>query len=291
MEKLAAALQHVLPQRTLSDLVHRLMRSERRWLKNALIRVIGGIAGVEWGEARSANLEDYASFNAFFTRELRPGVRPQDPDPCALLCPCDGRISELGQLDGTRILQAKGVDYSLEALLASDPVCAQLSHGWFATLYLSPRDYHRVHMPLSGELQRTIHVPGRLFSVAPYTVRRIPGLFARNERVISVFESPLGPFVQVLVGAILVSSMETVWAGELTPRKSSGVDVTDYARADIGLERGAEMGRFNMGSTVILLLPQGMVKPVSGLQPGDRVRVGQRLATLDQAPVPATGKS
>jgi phosphatidylserine decarboxylase len=280
LERLAAGLQHLLPQKTLSAIVYRLMRCEARWLKNLLIRFIGGLAGVNWSEAESPDPGDYVSFNAFFTRALRAGARPVDPDPHALLCPCDGRISETGRLDGSRLLQAKGNSYSLESLLAGDSACTALHDGWFATIYLSPRDYHRVHMPLAGTLQRMIHVPGRLFSVAPYTVRHIPGLFARNERVISVFDAPNGPFAQVLVGAIMVSSMETVWAGEVTPSGRSTPGITDYGPREVVLARGAEMGRFNMGSTVILVLPPGAVKEESGLRPGDPVRVGQRLATL-----------
>jgi phosphatidylserine decarboxylase len=280
LERLAAGLQHLLPQRALSAIVYRLMRSEARWLKNLLIRVIGRLAGVDWHEAASPDPEDYASFNAFFTRALKAGARPADPDPRALLCPCDGRISEAGRLDGSRLLQAKNASYSLESLLAGDPVCAALRDGWFATIYLSPRDYHRVHMPLEGVLRRMIHVPGQLFSVAPYTVRNIPALFARNERVVSVFDAPRGPFAQVLVGAIMVSSMATVWAGEITPRRRSQPAATDYGLDEIILHRGAEMGRFNMGSTVILVLPPGAVVGEPGLRPGDPVRVGQRLATL-----------
>jgi phosphatidylserine decarboxylase len=284
IERLAAGLQNFLPQKTLTALVYRLMRSEVRWLKNLLIRFISAIAGVDWSEARFENPGSYASFNAFFTRELKSGARPADPDPNALLCPCDGRISELGVLRESRLLQAKDVTYSLDALLANDPVCGKLRNGRFFTIYLSPRDYHRVHMPLGGTLQRMIHVPGRLFSVAPYTVRNIPGLFARNERVISVFESPRGPFAQVLVGAMLVASMQTVWAGEVTPSRAREHTSFDYAGERIFLDRGREMGRFNMGSTVILVLPPGMASPDPQLQAGGKVRLGQRLAVLSTIP-------
>jgi phosphatidylserine decarboxylase len=265
IERLAARLQHFLPQRGLSALIYRLMRLRTRWLKNTLIRGVGTTVGVDFSEARSPDPDDYSCFNAFFTRELKPGARPLDPNPRALFCPSDGRVSEAGRLQGGRLLQAKGVHYDLEALLAGDPACAELADGDFYTIYLSPKDYHRVHMPLDGRLLRMIHVPGRLFSVAPYTVRQIPGLFARNERVVSLFETAWGTAAQVLVGAML---------GRSAP------EVTDYADQRIELPRGAEMGRFNMGSTVVLVLPAGALEPDSFPRPGIAVRMGERLGTL-----------
>lgn len=280
IERILAGFQYILPQHFLSRIVYALMRSESTWVKNLLIRVISSIAGINYDEALSPDPSDYASFNAWFTRALKPGARVFDPDPSAFLSPCDGRISETGSLRENRILQAKGRDYSLQDLLADDPVCEQLTGGYFSTIYLSPRDYHRIHMPLGGRLQRMIHVPGRLFSVAPYTVRQVPRLFARNERVISVFETDAGPLVMVLVGAMLVSSTETVWAGEVTPTKSKEVTVKEYSDEDITLAKGEEMGRFNMGSTVILLMPPGVLKGVEGLGAGDAVKVGQRLGTF-----------
>jgi phosphatidylserine decarboxylase len=281
-EKSLAMLQDVLPQHTLTKLVHRFMRSESGWLKNAQIGTIGRLAGIDLNEARSADPDDYPTFNAFFTRELKPGVRPLDPDPSALLSPCDGRVSACGKLSDGRILQAKGHDYSIGALLADDPVCPQLRNGHFWTIYLSPRDYHRVHMPLAGTLQRMIYVPGKLYSVAPYTVRQVPGLFAANERIVCVFDTDYGPFVQVLVGAMLVASMDTVWAGTVTPAAERVVQRTSYAPGDVHLERGEEMGRFNMGSTVISILPPGLVAEASADLPGadDAVRMGQKIATL-----------
>lgn len=282
LEHILAGVQYILPQHALSRMVYAVMRNETVWLKNFLIRSISRIAGIAIEEALSPELDDYSCFNAWFTRKLKPGAREFDPDPNALLSPSDGRISATGTLHGGRILQAKGKDYSLQDLLANDPVCALLDGGYFATIYLSPRDYHRVHMPLSGQLQRMIHVPGRLFSVAPYTVRQVPGLFARNERVISVFATESGPLVMVLVGAMLVSSTQTVWAGEVTPAKNKDVNRTDYRGENISLNRGQEMGRFNMGSTVIVLLPKGAVESMPGLAAGDAVQVGQRLATLIQ---------
>ena len=280
IERLLAGFQYILPQHLLSRIVYALMRCEVTWVKNMLIRLISRIAGINYDEALSPDPADYANFNAWFTRALKPGVRKFNPDPGAFLSPCDGRISETGSLHENRILQAKGKDYTVQDLLANDPVCSQLADGYFSTIYLSPQDYHRIHMPLSGRLQRMIHVPGRLFSVAPYTVRQVPGLFARNERVIAIFDTDEGPLVMVLVGAMLVSSTETVWAGEVTPTKNKEVTVTEYSNENISLAKGDEMGRFNMGSTVILLMPSGTVEDQAGLSAGSAVKVGQKLATV-----------
>jgi phosphatidylserine decarboxylase len=280
IERIFAGIQYILPQHMLSRIVYALMRCETVWVKNLLIRQISRMAGIDYSEALSPDPADYPSFNAWFTRALKPGVRSFDPDPRAMLCPCDGRISQAGQLRENRILQAKGKDYTLQDLLAGDPVCAPLSGGQFFTIYLSPKDYHRVHMPLDGRLRRMIHVPGRLFSVSPATVRKVPRLFARNERVISVFETDSGPMVMVLVGAMLVSSTETVWAGEVTPTKNRDVTVSDYAGQDIRLARGAEMGRFNMGSTVIVLTPPGTLSDVVELASGEAVLLGQKLGNF-----------
>ena len=280
IERILAGFQYILPQHFLSRIVYALMRSEVTWVKNLLINLISRIAGINYDEALSPDPADYASFNAWFTRALKPGARTFDPDPKAFLSPCDGTISETGALHESRILQAKGKDYSVQDLLAGDPVCSQLADGYFSTIYLSPKDYHRIHMPLTGRLQRMIHVPGRLFSVAPYTARHVPRLFARNERVITVFDTDAGPLVMVLVGAMLVSSTETVWAGEVTPTKNKKVTVKDYSSENISLAKGDEMGRFNMGSTVILLMPQGALKSQIKLSSGDVVKVGQKLGAI-----------
>lgn len=279
-ERVLAGFQYMLPQHFLSRIVYALMRCETRWVKNSLIHLITRIAGINRDEALSPDPADYASFNAWFTRALKPGARTFDTDQQAFLSPCDGRVSEAGSLQKDRILQAKGKDYTLQDLLADDPVCSKLEDGNFATIYLSPRDYHRIHMPLTGRLQRMVHVPGRLFSVAPYTVRQVPRIFARNERVIAIFDTDMGPLVMVLVGAMLVSSTETVWAGEVTPAKNKDVRVTNYPDADISLPKGDEMGRFNMGSTVILLTPPGVLKSLTGLGSGDVVQVGQKIGVI-----------
>ncbi len=280
IERILAGFQYILPQHFLSRIVYALMRSEITWLKNLQIALISRVAGINYDEALSPDPADYVSFNAWFTRELKPGVRTFDPDPKAFLSPCDGRISETGPLQENRILQAKGKDYSLQDLLANDPVCQQLVGGYFSTIYLSPKDYHRIHMPIGGRLQRMIHVPGRLFSVAPYTVQQVPRLFARNERVISIFDTDAGPLAMVLVGAMLVSSTETVWAGEVTPTKNKEVTVKEYPGEEITLAKGEEMGRFNMGSTVILLMPPGALKSLESLGAGDAVKLGQKLGVI-----------
>ncbi|MCP4045304.1 MAG: phosphatidylserine decarboxylase [Gammaproteobacteria bacterium] len=279
IERMLAGFQYILPQHFLSRIVYKLMRCENTWVKNTLISLISRVTGINREEALSPDRADYVSFNAWFTRALKPGARVFDTDQQAFLSPCDGRISETGSLEKNRILQAKGKDYSLQDLLADDPVCSQLVDGYFSTIYLSPRDYHRIHMPVTGRLQRMIHVPGRLFSVAPYTARQVPRLFARNERVIAIFDTDVGPLVMVLVGAMLVSSTETVWAGEVTPNKNKDVSVIEYPDGEISLSRGDEMGRFNMGSTVILLAPPGALKSLAGLGAGDVVKVGERLGT------------
>jgi phosphatidylserine decarboxylase len=280
IEKLFAGLQYLLPHRLLSRLVHAFMRVRLAPLKNLQIAIVGSLAGVDWSEARLQDAADFATFNDFFTRELADGLRPLDPDPEALLSPSDGRISQCGRITSDRIIQAKGHHYGIRALLANDPACAEFNNGFFHTIYLSPRDYHRVHMPVGGKLLRTIHVPGRLFSVSPATVRQVPNLFARNERVVSIFETSHGPMALVLVGAMLVSSIETVWAGVITPPYGRKVTHGDWSRRDIVLQRGQEMGRFNMGSTVIVLLPPGAVSALEDFGPDDAVLMGQKLGRL-----------
>ena len=280
IEKLFVGLQHLLPQRLLSRLVHGFMRIRLAPVKNLQIAIVGGLAGVDWSESRIQDAADFATFNDFFTRELAAGLRPLDPDPESLVSPSDGRISQCGRITADRILQAKGHHYSIRSLLANDPACADFNNGFFHTIYLSPRDYHRVHMPFGGKLLRTIHVPGRLFSVSPATVRHVPELFARNERLVSLFETSHGLMAVVLVGAMLVSSIETVWAGVITPPYGKKVTRGDWSRRDIVLQRGQEMGRFNMGSTVIVLLPPTAVSSLEDLGPDDAVLMGQKLGRL-----------
>ncbi len=280
IEKLFAGLQFVLPHHLLSRLVHAFMRIRFAPVKNSQIGLISSLVGVDWSEAKRQGASDYSCFNDFFTRELADGARPVDPDPKTLVSPCDGKISQCGRITTDRIVQAKGHHYTIRSLLASDPSALDFNNGFFHTIYLSPKDYHRVHMPFSGRLQRMIHVPGRLFSVAPYTVRQVPGLFTRNERVVSLFDTSHGPMAVVLVGAMLVSSMETVWSGVVTPPRGRKITRGDWSRRDIRLEKGEELGRFNMGSTVILLLPPSAVSSVEANEPEDIVVMGQKLGRL-----------
>ena len=280
IEKLLSGIQYLLPHHLLSRLVHAFMRIRLAPVKNTQIALIGSMVGVEWAEAKIENISEFENFNAFFTRELANGMRPIDPDPLSFISPSDGRISECGRITNDRILQAKGHHYSIRSLLAKDSSSAEFINGFFHTIYLAPRDYHRVHMPIAGKLQRMIHVPGRLFSVAPYTVRQVPDLFARNERVVSLFETTHGPMAVVLVGAMLVSSMETVWSGVVTPPRGRKIVHGDWSRRDINLKKGEEMGRFNMGSTVIVLLPPGAVSSIEPYESGDVMVMGQKLGRL-----------
>ena len=280
IERIFAGIQYLLPHHLLSRIVYGFMRIRLAPIKNLQIWVISSLVGVDWSEARYTEAFNYETFNDFFTRELKDGARPLDPDPAAYVSPSDGTISQCGRITNGRIFQAKRHSYSLRSLIANDPASAELLNGYFHTIYLSPRDYHRVHMPLSGKLLRMTHVPGRLFSVSPATVRQVPDLFARNERVISIFETSHGPMAVVLVGAMLVSSMETVWSGVVTPPRGRRTNTGDWSRRDIELNKGDEMGRFNMGSTVIVLLPASAVSSLAELGPDDSVLMGQKLGRL-----------
>ena len=277
---LVTSLTYVLPHRLLSSLARRLAYSDNVRLKRWLIGTVSRKFGVDLSEAMHPDPEAYPTFNAFFTRGLKEGVRVADPDPRALLMPADGRISQCGRIDDGRIFQAKGQSFTASELLADDASAAPYANGVFATVYLSPKDYHRVHMPWTGRLLETVHVPGRLFSVGPAAVQMVPRLFARNERLVCHFATDFGPMAVVMVGALLVSGVETVWSGIEIPRYGDAVTVKDYRGADITLERFAEMARFNYGSTVIVLLPDGVASLAEGLGAESPVRLGQRLATL-----------
>lgn len=270
-------LQYVLPHRLLSHIVNRATRWTWRPWKNFLIRQIATRYRVNLDEAVESNADAYVHFNAFFTRALKEGARAFDTDSQSLLCPADGRISQAGPIRDGRIFQAKGQDYTAAELLGSEQAAAAYRDGEFATIYLSPRDYHRVHMPLSGTLVSTLHVPGRLFSVAPFAVQSIPRLFARNERLVCHFEGENGPFAVVLVGAMLVSSVSTVWGDLEIPPYAAQPIARDLQARGIHLARGAEMGRFNMGSTVIVLVPRAVASFDPSLIPEQAVHVGQRI--------------
>lgn len=281
IDRLFALLLYLLPHHLLSRLVYWITRSEWPLLKNALIQTVIKLYDVEMRLAVEPDPSQYRSFNAFFTRQLRPEVRPLSMEAETVLCPVDGAVSQAGEISNGRIFQAKGQDYSLSELLADDEEWAQkFEDGSFATLYLSPRDYHRIHMPVSGKLRKMLHVPGRLFSVSPSTTRTVPRLFSRNERVINLFDTEMGPVAVILVGAIFVSSMDTVWAGTITPasQRITQWNYPDRPTEPVTLDKGDELGRFNMGSTVILLFGKQVIEWNELLRPGVKVRMGEEIA-------------
>ena len=284
------ALTYVLPHRLLSSLARRLALSDdprtSRWLIDTVVRKFG----VDLSEAVESDPRAYPTFNAFFTRALKPGARVPDADPRALLMPADGRISECGHIgradegvlheDHGHIFQAKGHGFTTAELLADDEAAEAFDGGVYATVYLSPRDYHRVHMPWTGTLRETVHVPGRLFSVGTDAVGSVSRLFARNERLVCHFDCDFGPMAVVMVGALLVSGVETVWGGVEIPPYGGPITVKDYRDQNLVLERFAEMARFNYGSTVIVLWPAGAVELAKAFANGEGVRLGQRLGIV-----------
>jgi phosphatidylserine decarboxylase len=286
---LATQLTRLLPHRLLSWGARKLAYSTRPALKQKLIDTVVSHFDVDLSEAAEPDPTAYPSFNAFFTRALRPGARTPDPDPLALLMPADGRISECGPIgradarvqhaERGHIFQAKGRGFTTAQLLADAGMADAFEGGRYATIYLAPRDYHRVHMPWAGQLRETVHVPGRLFSVGQDAVGAVSRLFARNERLVCHFDCDFGPMAVVMVGAMLVSGVETVWSGVEIPPYGSGVVVKDWRDRDVVLDRFDEMARFNYGSTVIVLLPAGAAELAPGLAAQAPVRLGERLAT------------
>jgi phosphatidylserine decarboxylase len=271
-------LQHLLPQHALSRLVLRATRVRTPWFKNWLVRGFLKLYPVDMTEAAQADPLSFGSFNEFFTRALKPGARTIAADTRAIACPVDGTISEAGKIDGERLLQAKGRSYTLAELLAEQSWARSFEGGSFATIYLAPFNYHRVHMPLRGELKETVYVPGSLFSVNAVTASLVPRLFARNERVLTLFDTAFGQVALVMVGALNVGSMATVWAGDITP--AARRVMTRLPVPDVSLEKGAELGRFNMGSTVILLFQRGRAHWLGEVRAGAIVRLGQSLGSL-----------
>jgi len=272
--------QYILPQHLLCRVVFYLTRLESRPWKTFLIRTFIHIFNVDMSIAEKQDVGDYKHFNDFFTRLLKSDTRPLAIEQEAILSPVDGTISQIGEIRGDIIIQAKGHEYSLEQLLAgcSDWIY-KFSNGKFATLYLSPRDYHRIHMPLGGDLQQMIYLPGKLFAVNAHTTRVVDGLFARNERVINIFETDIGPMAIIMVGAIFVGSMETVWKGQITPSSERIFKTIDYKMETISLQKGDEMGRFNMGSTVILLFSQDQLSWQPDMQAGRKILMGEQLGS------------
>ena len=277
-DRLAVLPQYLLPKQALTALAGRIARARGGRLTTRLIKWFVRRYGVNMSEAANPDLASYASFNDFFTRALKDGARPLAS--AELICPVDGAISQFGAIKGNQIFQAKGHDYSSTALVGGDvSLAAQFDDGSFATLYLSPKDYHRIHMPCDGRLLRMIHVPGQLFSVNPTTARGVPGLFARNERVVCVFESARGPFVLALVGATIVGSMATVWHGVVNPPRSSELREWLYDEQPVLLRQGQEMGRFLLGSTVVLLFSKGLLQFNPAWSPARAVRLGEAMAS------------
>ncbi len=276
---LVTRLTYALPHRLLSSLARRLAYSSSPRTKQWLIDTVTRKFGVDLGEAAQPDANAYPTFNAFFTRALKPGARVPDPDPRALLMPADGRISQCGRIEAGRIFQAKGRSFTATELLGDAEAAKPFHDGLFATVYLSPKDYHRVHMPWTGTLRETVHVPGRLFSVGTAAVATVPRLFARNERLVCHFDTDFGPMASVMVGALLVSGVETVWSGVEIPRYGDAITRKDWRGKGISLQRFDEMARFNYGSTVIVLLPPGVAELAPELAPETAVRLGQRLAS------------
>lgn len=280
MSRLFCWVQHVLPHHLLSGVIYRATRWRTGWWKNLLIAVIRRAYRVDMSDAVRQEANQYVHFNDFFTRELQDDARRIVADDDAIACPSDGAISAMGAINGDRIFQAKGREYTIEALLAGRADLAEtFRDGQFCTVYLAPHNYHRIHTPLAGRLLETIYVPGRLFSVSTSTVANVDRLFARNERLITVWDTKAGPMILILVGAMLVSSMETVWHGEYAKRRD--IETANLSAQNVALAKGQELGRFNMGSTVILLF--GKSVSLEDLTPHTTVRMGQRIGGISES--------
>lgn len=279
---LFVALQFILPHHVLSRSVGWLAETRITPIKNLFISIFVKVFKVDLSEADDENQRSYPNFNSFFVRELRPQARPLCMETDAVACPADGHLSEIGDIDSGRLIQAKGKDFELSTLLGGDEYMSQLFMGGkYATIYLSPRDYHRVHIPLDAQLQTMVHIPGRLFSVNTATTEMVDSLFARNERVVCLFDTSAGPMAVVLVGAMICASIETTWAGLITPIRRE-IRSTHYPNtsSEVSLTKGSEMGRFKLGSTVIVLFGPDVVEWREDLRAQSRVRMGEQLGTL-----------
>ncbi len=273
---------YCLPKHALSRIIYRLTRIEYKPWKNFLIKTFVGLFNVDMNQAIWLNPDDYSSFNSFFIRKLKPDARNWKKDKHSILSPVDGAVSQIGNINNDNLIQAKGMHYSLARLLANDSMAVnRFQDGCFTTLYLSPRDYHRIHMPTSGRLIKSIYVPGDLFAVNTASVRTIDQLFSRNERFISIFETELGLMAQIMVGAIFVGSMGTVWLGQITPTKLRELTIKEYEDNPVSLDQGQEFGHFNMGSTVILLFEKDKLSWLDNLNENDAVQVGQVIGKVN----------
>jgi len=278
LDRLKILPLYILPQHFLSRLVLHATRWQWPYWKNLLIGFFIRLYRIDMSTASEPEFRNYSNFNEFFTRTLRPGIRPVAKDSHSICCPVDGSISQIGRIDGTGLFQAKGCTYDLSGLLAGDRESIDcFRNGSFATLYLSPRDYHRIHMPVGGHLLKMTYVPGRLFAVNNPATRQIPNLFARNERVLNLFATEYGNMSLIMIGALFVGSMDTVWAGSVTPAKTRSIRRWDYEPDQISLDKGAELGRFNMGSSVILLFEPGKIEWLPELTAGNQVLMGQQI--------------
>ena len=278
--ELFVALQRLLPKHALSRLIAKAAESQTVWLKNALIERAIASFDINIDEAESDDINDYKNFNSFFTRALKDGARPIDSGDQAVVSPADGAVSQAGPINHHKIIQAKGSDYSVSRLLGDSQQAKGYENGSFATIYLSPRDYHRVHIPAAGKLLSTRYIPGDLFSVNDQTAQALPNLFARNERLVCEFESENGNFVVVFVGAMLVAGIETVWGGFETPGRGA-IRETDFSDRDLSYKKGDEIGRFKFGSTVILLFPEDGIRWQDSLMPQADVQIGEKIADFN----------
>ncbi|WP_321323818.1 archaetidylserine decarboxylase [Thiomicrorhabdus sp.] len=279
MDLIKVTPQYFIPKHLLSSGMHGFMQIETPWIKNNVIKLLTKIYGINISEAADENIENYPHFNAFFTRELKPDARPIDNSPDSWVSPADGLISQSTHIEGNKIIQAKCHTYTLEALVGGDIEYAKkFQNGEAAVIYLSPKDYHRVHIPVDSKLLSMTYVPGDLFAVNPSTARLVDGLFARNERLVIRFESEKGPYCLIMVGAIFVGSMETVFQGKVTPDYEPTIQHWDYTDENISFSKGEEIGRFNMGSTVVLLTPEGQLPELGKIRPDTPIQMGQHLA-------------
>lgn len=267
-------------QRLSSALFRKITRIKTPWFKNLFIAQFAKIYKISWQDYERQSPEQFINFNDFFTRELKDGARPISD--AAIVSPADGKIAACGKIDQTQFIHAKGHHFTLESLIADPELAKAFKDGSFATIYLSPRDYHRIHMPVEGQLLRTIHIPGKLYSVSLKTAEKIPALFAENERHVSLFETPYGKMIVILVGAINVSSIETVWSGTITPPYGKLLQYSDYQAEGISLKKGEEMGRFNMGSTAIVITEQGNLTLDSQLKEYQPIKLGEPLFHLQE---------